>query len=313
MRKEIFSPKNLKKIFNKIVAEKHNDGTIEKQIYDVVSQNFVLNNENDKIIICIIAYIGAINLVYLNKKEIVNIIKEQEKFYNGDKSKFFRKMIDIFTALGEINVETLQLLYKPIMEIEIQLSSFLIYILNSNNINIYNFKSKTRFEAKIRKISSEKCLDINETYKINSKVINNIYFSEKIALLKILFNEKKFKLHELEFLMSAQKINQLIKVKYGSKSNKDVMAFNEIIDVLMQVKQIRNSISHNDLIMINRKYISDLLVSLLRIEDFLRNQKCKKAGKSINDLIIEKISKFKKNETLRGLYKKILKEYKENE
>lgn len=300
--------KEFQKIFKEFQRNKIEEGTIENEIWELISKDFPLAKEWDMELLSVSSYVGAINYVILKNKEVFNIIKEQEKFYNGEK--FILKLFKIFEILSDINTYTLQNLYNSIMNIELSLSKFIILKLNINNIlitklcNNFNYNANQKIQNLINKG------DDKNIFLFNNKVMNNLYFNEKISILKELFDKNYFEVEEMSEIFSIQKINQLKKVKYKDSNNKNKDVFNEILSILNITRGVRNSISHNDFLMINKKHISDLNKSILEIEDFKRNKELIKKGEEIYLYIINKINNFKYNESMRGLYQSIIKEYK---
>lgn len=294
----------MEKIIKKLRQNKNKDGTIEKEIFDIVSNNFSFKNKKDIEYVVALTYLGSINVVFLNSKEIIKIVEEQEKVFNGEKDTFYRRLGKTFRALYSINNKTLQELYSIIMGCENALTNFILNNLNNNDKLISDLS--VLCSKKIEKIIKSKNLDEEKKYFFNAKILNEIYFAEKIIILKKLYKKNLFKLTDLD-MFSKEKVNQLLKIKYKDKSDKNEKVFMELVDIFIRIKNIRNSLSHNDLIMLNKSYASELAKNLEIFEDFVRLKTFEKSKQNIKEIIENELKNFKYKRSLINLFSKFLK------
>jgi|ERR1051325_4180818 hypothetical protein len=189
-----FFNKSNSEIINILYSEKYNlnYSILNKNYKNIKIDNFKKKLEFFQIYYFLLivksGYISPIKIVgiYKNFPNYINDILEKNK---SKKIKNFeveiKKLID---SLDVLNDKILAIIYTYIFSFEKNIN----YLINSKLIikylNIFEMKFKNSLKNKILSIQ-EKNIDIKEEKNIflkNSKIINKLYFAEKILILKYL-------------------------------------------------------------------------------------------------------------------------------
>ncbi len=192
---------------------------------------------------------------------------------------------------------------------EENLARVIISILNFHEIDLTSKKFKNKFQDKIILLKNKS--NANDRYSINSVIVNNVYFREKIEILKsiakIIGYEKMNEWLTQDSFISKNKLNLLRKSKYKDNENKDEEIFKDFLQMIDKVNSIRNAVSHNDKMFSSKRMMGDLVSDINHIIELTNSNIYKELFSELVDIYYMETKDLNFKQNFESIFKNLIK------
>lgn len=255
--------KEQKILFNKFKEDHQKKDSTAFDIIQYVNQRYPEISTKAKSNISFVSWIGLFNYAHLKSEEFQLLINNNIEKFDGYVENLHKSIFDVKRKLEILNSNLMKFAYVDVMEVEIRLSNFLLLICNFNNLKLFDFYKNNTYM--LNTFKRGKFLDylLNDSdnepiFKVNSQIINNMTFGNKINLLKNFNSQGFINLQNLVYVdfISMEKLQELPASENIDENFQDI--FNRLLNYLWDTNELRNLISHNDLIAFNKSKISTI-------------------------------------------------------